>query len=157
MNPTTHRRCAECNAEFVADPRVGGRQVTCGAKGCQRARHAKQCRDWHESNRDSQGEHYQDVVLPFRQQQPDYQCRWRWRRKLREIREQMGQLGSGLLGALRSLVVRAERLVVRATGAVQSGVLAGDLLVRAVSAVQKTISGLQQLEASTAELEALGL
>ncbi len=157
MNRTTNRRCAECNAEYVPDPRVGDRQVTCGAKGCQRARHAKQCRTWHESNRDCQKGHYQDVVLPFRKQQPDYQSRWRWGRKLREIREQIGQIGGGLLGALRSLVVRAETLVARATGVVQSGVLAGDLLVRAVSAVQKTISGLQQLASSTAELEALGL
>lgn len=157
MNPTAHRRCTECSVEFVADPRVGDRQVTCGAKGCQRARHAKQCRNWFESNRDSQKEHYQDVVVPFRRRQPDYQSRWRWGRKLREIREQMGQLGCGALGALRSLAGGVEKLVERARSGVQTGVLAGEKLEVAASLVRRTIAALEELAASTVELEALGL
>jgi hypothetical protein len=102
-------------------------------------------------------EHYRDVVVAFRQRQPDYQARWRWGQRLGEIREQMGQLGGALLGALRSLVNGAKRLAERAIGVVQTGVLAGISLDRAVAAVQSTMVALQQLAASTAELGALGL
>jgi hypothetical protein len=97
------------------------------------------------------------VVVPFRQEQPDYQSRWRWGRRLREIREEMGKLGSGLLGTLRSLAIGAERLAKRATTGVQTGVLAGEKLQRAVRAVRSTITALEQLEASSAELRDLGL
>lgn len=154
---TTHHRCVKCSASFVADPRVGERQVTCGAEECQRGRHAERCREWHGANRGVQGEHYREVVVPFRRQQPEYQCRWRWGQRLGEIREQIGQVGGALLGALRSLVDGAKRLAKRAIGVVQTGVLAGISLDRAVVAVQSTIVALEQLEASTAELRALGL
>ena len=156
-NTTTHRRCVECSGEFIADPRVGERQVTCGAEGCQRARHAERCRDWHASNAESREGHYRDVVVPFRQQQPDYQRRWRWRRRLREIREQTGLLGEVMLGRLRALSSGAEQLLARAAGVVQTGVLAGESLSRAVRAVRSAIGALEQLEASGAEFRALGL
>jgi hypothetical protein len=39
----------------------------------------------------------------------------------------------------------------------QTGVLAGEMLERAVTAVRNTIATLEQLEASTAALRALGL
>ena len=55
------------------------------------------------------------------------------------------------------MVSRAESLAQRATGAVQSGVLAGEKLSRAVTAVRTTIALLEQLEASTAELGQLAL
>src|SRR3972149_2539812 len=105
----------------------------------------------------ARGAHYQDVVVPFRQQQPDYQRRWRWGRRLREIREQTGLLGGAILGRLQALVSGAEQLLARAAGTVQTGVLAGESLSRAVRAVRATIAALEQLEASTAELRALGL
>ncbi len=95
--------------------------------------------------------------MPFRQRQPDYQVRWRWGRRLREIREQMGQFGGAVLRALRSLAAGAKKLAARAVGVVQTGVLAGTSLERAVAAVQTTIAALEQVEASTAELRALGL
>jgi hypothetical protein len=157
MNETKHRRCVQCNTKFIPDPRVGERQVTCGAKDCQRARHAARCSEWHKVNKDIEAGHYRDVVVPFRREQQDYQGRWRWGQKLRKIREQTGQFSGSLLKALRSLVAGAERLKKRAIGAVQTGVLAGDLLARAAAAVQSTISALQQLAASTAELHAVGL
>jgi hypothetical protein len=157
MNSKTHHRCVHCNTTFVPDPKVGSRQVTCGAPACQRARHAEQCRAWHEANPEGRGEHYQDVVVPFRQQQPEYQARWRWWRRLGEIREQIGGLGGTLTGALRSLVQGAKRLAERAVGVVQTGVLAGASLDRAVAAVQSTLAALEQLAASTAELRALGI
>lgn len=157
MKTSTLCRCVQCNRVFIPDPRVGVRQVTCGAPECQQARHAEQCRQWHASNKQARASHYEDVVVPFRQKQPDYQQRWRWARRLREIREESGLLTGTLLAGLRTLVARAEQLARRATEAVQTGVLAGEMLKRAVTAVQSTISALEQLEASQSELRKLGL
>lgn len=157
MKSQTPYRCVECSSEFVPDPRVGERQVTCGAAECQRARHAQRCREWHTHNKETAAKHYQDVVVPFRREQPDYQRRWRWGQRLREIREETARLGGALLAALRGLARRAEQLLQRAVGLVQTGVLAGEKLRRAVGAVRKTIAALEQLEASTAELRELGL
>jgi hypothetical protein len=154
MKSTNPCRCVECSAEFVPDPRVAGRQVTCGTAECQRARHAKQCRKWHATNKEATASHYEDVVVPFRQKQPDYQRRWRWGRRLCEIREKTTLLGGAVLASLRSLVLRAPQL---ALGFVQTGVLAGEKLQRAVKAVRTTITALEQLEASTTELRELGL
>jgi hypothetical protein len=131
--------------------------VTCGATECQRARHAERCREWHASNKESGACHYEDVVLPFRREQPDYQRRWRWGRRLREIREKTAVLGGALLASLRGLIGRAEPLIERAMGTVQTGVLAGEKLRRAVAAVRATVAALEQLETSTAELRELGL
>jgi len=157
MKNTNIRRCSQCNTEFVPDPRIGSRQETCGAAECQQKLHAKTCRQWHEANVEATSSHYQDFVVPFRRLQPDYQMRWRLGQKLSEIREQMGQLGGALLAPLRSLISKAQELARRAVGAVQTGVLAGELLNRAVQAVRTMITALEQLQASTAELGALGL
>jgi hypothetical protein len=97
------------------------------------------------------------VVVPFRQQQPDYQRRWRWCRRLREIREKTSLLGGEVLAGLCKLVCGAERLIRQASGAMQTGVIAGEKLGRAVAAVRATITALEQLEASTSELQELGL
>jgi hypothetical protein len=97
------------------------------------------------------------VVVPFRREQPDYQRRWRWGRRLREIREQTSLLGGALLASLHGLVRQAERLAQQAASVVQTGILAGQKLQRAVAAVRSTITALEQLEASTAELRELGL
>jgi hypothetical protein len=157
MNQTTPCRCSECSAEFIPDPRVGERQVTCGAGECQRARHAKQCREWHAANEEATASHYEDVVMPFRVHQPDYQRRWRWGQRLREIREKTTLLGGTLLTALRGLAQQAERLTVQAAGIAQTGVLAGEKLVRAVAVVRSILAAFEQLEASVAELRQLGL
>ena len=95
--------------------------------------------------------------MPFRRQQPDYQQRWRWSRKLREIREQMGELRDSVLGRLRGLVAQAEKLASRASCGVQTGVLAGPLLERALTAVRSAVTAIEQLATSAAELKALGL
>jgi hypothetical protein len=151
------RRCTQCSAEFEPDPRIGSRQETCGSAECQRKLHSKACRRWHAANVEATRSHYQDFVLPFRRVQPDYQGRWRWGQRLREIREQMGQLGGALLVPLRGLISRAQVLAARAVGVVQTGVLAGESMNRAMQAVHKMVSALEQLQASTAELSALGL
>ena len=157
MKPNNPCRCVKCSGEFVPDPRVGVRQVTCGRPECQQARHADQCRQWHASNTETRRSHYQDVVVPFRRAQPDYQSRWRWWRRLREIREQSQQFGGALLAGLQALVSRTDQLLRRAEGIVQTGVLAGKTLERVVTAVRATISALEQLQASAAELRELGL
>lgn len=157
MKTTTPCRCVQCSGEFVPDPRVRSRQVTCGAPECQRGRHAERCREWHANNKEMTAEHYQDVVVPFRRGQPDYQRRWRWGQRLREIREKTTVMGGALLGRLRGLVSQAEQLIARAVDSAQTGVLAGEKLGRAVAAVRSTMAALEQLEASTAALHELGL
>jgi hypothetical protein len=69
----------------------------------------------------------------------------------------MGQLGGALLVPLRGLISRAQALAARAEGVVQTGVLAGESLNRAVQAVRSMVAALEQLQASTAELGVLGL
>lgn len=151
------RRCCHCTRPFVPDPRVGDRQITCGEEACQRARHSEQCRAWHEQNREVTASHYQDVVVPFRQQQPDYQRRWRLGRKLREIRETMMPTGGVMLSSLRALLGRAEDLSKSAARNTQTGVLAGEMLNRARVALRGLVAALEQLEANVSELQSLGL
>ena len=95
--------------------------------------------------------------MPFRKQQPNYQRRWRLSRRLREIREQMGEPKNAVLNGLRGLATRAEMLIPRAKDGAQTGVLAGVLLDRALAAVRLMIAAMEQVMTSTAELRALGL
>lgn len=152
---TPVRRCCECSQQFDPNPRVGDRQVSCGAERCQRARHADRCRAWRAANAEVGRSHYADVVKPFRERQPDYQRRWRLACRLREIREQSQPLGGALLSSLGALLERAVGLTTSGAGRLQSGVLAGELLGRAVAALRSTISALEQLEASVASLPSL--
>jgi hypothetical protein len=69
----------------------------------------------------------------------------------------MGALGDSVLGRLRGLVAQAEQLALRASCGVQTGVLAGSALERALTAVRSAVTALEQLAASAAELRALGL
>ncbi len=112
---------------------------------------------WRAKNKEITAGHYQDVVVPFRREQPDYQQRWRWGRRLREIREKTTWMGGSLLAGLRELVRRAEQMVQQAVGVVQTGVFAGEKLRRAVGVLGAMIAAIEELEASTAKLEALGL
>ena len=154
---TPVRRCCHCTRRFVADPRVGGRQVTCGAWQCQRARHCERCRAWHAANSDVAGTHYEDVVVPFRERQPDYQRRWRLAARLREIREESSPISRVLLTSLRALMGRAQRLAESPTRDGQTGVLAAKMLDKAMAALRFAIAALEQLEASVATLQALRL
>jgi hypothetical protein len=156
-NEDPFRRCTECTRRFEPDPRIGHRQVTCGTTECQRGRHSGRCRAWHEAHPESAASHYEDVVAPFRQQQPSYQRRWRLGRRLREIREMTGRPGAALLKLLRGLLQRAEGLSKRAAEAAQTGVLAANLLEKATGAVRGAIAALEGLEASMATLGSMGL
>jgi hypothetical protein len=153
----TDRRCCECRQLFTPDPRVGNRQVTCGAGPCQRQRHRDRCRAWRAANTETTASHYEDVVVPFRERQPDYQCRWRLARHLREIREKMRPLGGPLRGRLRGLLGRAKGLSESPTKAAQAGVLAAELLNQASAAVRGALTAIEQLEASLATLQSMGL
>jgi hypothetical protein len=46
------RPCRICRQWFRPDPRVGARQRTCGAPGCQRGWHRRTCRAWRRGNPD---------------------------------------------------------------------------------------------------------
>jgi len=73
------------------------------------------------------------------------------------MREKSGVLSGVLLASLRALLSRAEELGSRAEGIVQTGVLAGEMLGRAIRVVRSPIAAIEQLEAGTSELRALGL
>lgn len=151
------RRCCECKRRFDPDPRVGDRQVTCGAVGCQRERHSERCRQWHAANGELSSTHYQDVVVPFRERQPSYQRRWRLAWRLREIREGTRPVGRALVVSLRALVWRAEKLRRDPSSGVQSGVFSGGLLDQAVVVLRGAVRALEALEASMTELGELAL
>ena len=61
-----------------------------------------------------------------------------------------------MLAGLRELVRRAEEMAQQAVGVVQTGVLSGEELRRAVGVLVAMITSLERLEASTAELGDLG-
>jgi hypothetical protein len=62
-----------------------------------------------------------------------------------------------VLARLMSMVSRAGALAQAANDVVQTGVLAGEKLAKAVALVRITIALLEQLEASASELRQLGL
>jgi len=150
MNPKTTSRCCQCSRSFCPDPRVGHRQVTCGEKSCQRKRHAQSCKSWHQENREASRFHYIDVIIPFRTQQPDYQRRWRLSRKLRKIRDEIAAFEAQLTRALKVLLRGAQKLTGSSSRAVQSGVLAGDLLENATVAICDSMAALHELGLSAA-------
>lgn len=131
--------------------------MTCGAAECQRKRHIDRCRVWRSANGDVASSHYEDVVVAFRERQPCYQRRWRLAQRLREIREETGPVGGGLLASLRALFLRAEKLVKVTPFAAQSGVFSGGLLDEAVTTLRGAISALGAFEASMMELGRLAL
>lgn len=158
MNNTTPvRRCSECTRPFTPDPRVGTRQLTCGAAFCQRERHRERCRAWRAANAKATAAHYEDVVVPFRARHPDYQRRWRLAHGLREIREKMHPLAAPLRDRLQGLLGRAEALMASTTKVSQPGVLAAEWLDEASTAARAALAAIEQLEASVKTLGSMGL
>jgi hypothetical protein len=96
------------------------------------------------------------VVKPFREAQPDYQCRWRLGVRLREIREKTTSLSGVLLTSLQALLGRADVLAAGPRESAQTGVLAGELLDKARQALRDAVAAIDSLEASVAVLRALG-
>lgn len=44
------RPCRICRKWFLADPRLKGRQMTCGASSCKREWHRRKCVQWNRAN-----------------------------------------------------------------------------------------------------------
>ena len=51
------RPCRICRRWFVPHPRAGDRQRVCGAVACQRERHRRACKAWHEREGDEETRH----------------------------------------------------------------------------------------------------
>ena len=85
--------------------------MTCGAKACQRSRHANKCKEWHAHNAAAAAHHYADVVKEYRRRHPTYQRRRRLVAALREIREQMVAAVAGAGARLAGLVERGKRVL----------------------------------------------
>lgn len=47
------RPCSICRRWFMPHPRAGKRQKVCGRDECQRERHRRACKAWHERERDA--------------------------------------------------------------------------------------------------------
>lgn len=56
-------RCTVCKVSFVPNPRLGGRQKTCGKAECRRAAHAKYRRGYRKVNRDVEAEYQEKQRL----------------------------------------------------------------------------------------------
>ena len=139
------------------DPRVGDRQVTCGAPECQRRRHARQCKDWHARQREWASHHYQDVVVPFRQRHPSYQRSWRLASRLREIREESRGLVEHLVRRVCGAVARGRLVRAGAAGeAEQPRSIIGESLDAALASAAQLGGVLEQLRALAMQLDVLG-
>jgi hypothetical protein len=52
------RPCRICRKWFIPNPRLGERQMTCGAAECQKQRHKRKCAEWNRRNRACSQENY---------------------------------------------------------------------------------------------------
>lgn len=88
MGKTTEerKRCIYCGRYFKPDHRVGDRQKACKAKACQAKRKKGSQQQWLESNQGYFQGRY-DYVKQWRKENPDYQRRWRAKR--REIQDEI--------------------------------------------------------------------
>jgi hypothetical protein len=80
------KRCVYCGRYFKPDKRVGERQKACKDRECQARRKKDSQRRWLESNPGYFKGRY-DFVKQWRKEHPDYQRRWRAKR--REIQDEI--------------------------------------------------------------------
>src|SRR4030043_2141939 len=80
------KRCVYCGRYFRPDKRIGDRQKVCKDKACQARRKKDSQRRWLESNPGYFKGRY-DFVKQWRVEHPDYQRRWRAKR--REIQDEI--------------------------------------------------------------------
>jgi len=141
-------RCRQCGRRFVPNPRVAGRQVTCGAPACKRRQHAESCRRWREQNRDITSRHYEDAVKPFRELRHTYQREWRFLRSLREIRDSIVHVLRDIARPLGILIVRGQRiLVVRQKRPLKARKGGQDLFLEALRIAERISSLMAELAA----------
>ncbi len=81
------KRCVYCGRYFVPDRRVGDRQKSCKKLECRRKRKKESQRRWVEANPGYFEGRY-EYLKEWRQQNPDYQRRWRAGRRA-EIQDEM--------------------------------------------------------------------
>ena len=80
------KRCVYCGRYFKPDKRVGERQKACKDRECRARRKKDSQRRWLESNPGYFRGRY-DFVKQWRKEHPDYQRRWRAKR--REIQDEI--------------------------------------------------------------------
>lgn len=80
------KRCVYCGRYFKPDKRVGERQKACKDRECQAKRKKDGQRKWLETDPAYFGGRY-DYVKQWRKNHPDYQRRWRAKR--REIQDEI--------------------------------------------------------------------
>ena len=80
------KRCVYCGRYFRPDKRIGDRQKVCKDRGCRARRKKDSQRRWLESNPRYFTGRY-DFVKQWRKEHPDYQRRWRAKR--REIQDEI--------------------------------------------------------------------
>ena len=152
------RRCSECRRPFIPDPRVGDRQVTCGAPECQRRRHAGRCQKWHQRHPEAGRNHYRDVVVRLRRRHPSYQRRWRLGCRLREIREESKGLLERLSRRLSGVVSWGQSVRVAATGeAEQPRSIIAESLNEGLAAAAQLAEMLKEFRTLAMQAGALGV
>jgi len=131
--------------------------VTCGAEECQKKRHAKKCKQWHEHHPDAAANHYDDVVKPYRQKYPTYQRRHRILVTLSKIREELLSTARRSGKQLVGLIFRG-RLVIEegAQEPVQSRAMTGKPLEDALDAAASMVGAVDELTALAGQLAVLG-
>lgn len=142
-----NRRCSECSRAIPPDPKIKDRRVTCGSPSCQRKRHAKRCRSWRQNHPDLSGHHYSDVIVPYRDRYPEYQRWWRWKSKLCEIREELGNFCATGIPALKRLLVRGLHLTRKLSQVPENAfqmVVSGSKTLQAVGELLKQLHDLVQ-------------
>lgn len=80
------KRCVYCRRSLRPDPRVRDRQKSCKERGCQKKRKLESQKRWVEANPGYFQGRYA-YVREWRRRNPDYQRRWRAKR--REIQDEI--------------------------------------------------------------------
>jgi len=64
--PSRKRPCRVCGKWFMPNPRLGGRQKTCGADACKQQWHTAKCAEWNSQNR----AYFKEIYLRSRLEPP---------------------------------------------------------------------------------------
>ena len=120
--------------------------MTCGRSACQRQRHAKRCKDWHQRQKEAQpSSHYKDVVRPFREKHPSYQRRLRIVHGLGEIREQIVASVTSIREPLLALLGRGDLVLTEGTEPEQPRAITGKPLAMMLDAMASIPRLLQEI------------
>jgi hypothetical protein len=91
------KRCPHCKKLFIPDPRLKGKQKTCGGTECQKARRRENAKKWRSKNPDYDDRSYREVRFrtqrfwkrqywathpEYRKHHAEYMRQWRGMKKL---------------------------------------------------------------------------